>query len=1108
MKDHTVSEGHEENPWSDRPLEDISGPQTRRTMIRTAALLGGAGLMGAIEAREHLAASGGAQSSYRLNSPENIIYTSCLQCNTGCGAKVKIFEGIAAKIDGNPLSPHCLYPHLDANSSIGIAAGVDGALCPKGQAGLQSVYDPFRIRRVLKRAGKRGEGKWISIPFEDAIREIVDGGKLFKHVAGEENRNVEGLKDLYALRDPKVAKAMDADVSELRKVIKDVRKKKLPETAIAEAIAAFKKKHAEHLHVLIDPEHPDFGPKNNQLVFNWGRLKDGRGQFLRRFTQDAFGSTNAHGHTTVCQGSLYFTGKAMSEQWTYDEKSGEVKWTGGDKFYWQADTGNAEFILFVGASPFEGNYGPPGRTPRLTSAIVEGRMKIAVADPRFSKTASKAWKWLPIKPGYEAALALAIIRWMLENERYDGRYLACANKAASKAAGEPTWSNATWLVKLTSAGQPDKFVRAHEVGLEPLEKRKDKDGREYDYEKFVVSRGGKLYAVDPNDDKEAVTGDLFVAATLKDQAGVEFTAKTSLQLLKESAFEQTFDAWCDLAGLNAADVLEVAKEFASHGKKSVADIHRGVSQHTNGFYNCLAFNSLNMLVGNYDWKGGFIKATVWNIAGDSKGAPIPGKPWVYVNLHPNKARPFGISSIRHDIKYEETTLFTGYPAKRPYYPLSSDVYQDVIPSIGDQYPYPIKCLIQYMATPVYALPAGDKLIPILMNVEKLPLFISVDITVAETSMYADYIFPDLSYLERWEFQGSHPSIANKIMPIRQPAIAPLTEEVEVFGERIPCSLEAMILGLAERLGLSGFGPNGFGDGIRFTRPEDLYLKLAANVAAGDKEGEQVPDADESEHKVFLAARRHLPKSVFDPDRWKEAAGPENWSKVVYVLNRGGRYEDFDRAADGEQVRHKYGKLINLYSEKAATTKSAISGKNFAGIAKFFPPAIDCAGTPIDSSGFDLKLITHRDITMTKSRTAGNYWLTTVLPENALLMNKRDAVTRGLKQDDVVRVVSPSNPDGRWNLGNGSTSPLELRVKLIEGIRPGTVSFALGFGHWAYGASAITIDGVELPADSRRATGAHLNAAMQVDPVLKNTSLADPVGASVAFYDSMVRVVKV
>jgi tetrathionate reductase subunit A len=67
---------------------------------------------------------------------------------------------------------------------------------------------------------------------------------------------------------------------------------------------------------------------------------------------------NYHGHTTVCQGSLYFSGKAMSDQFV------EGKFTGGSKFYWQADTGNAEFCIFVGANPFEANYGPPLRVPR------------------------------------------------------------------------------------------------------------------------------------------------------------------------------------------------------------------------------------------------------------------------------------------------------------------------------------------------------------------------------------------------------------------------------------------------------------------------------------------------------------------------------------------------------------------------------------------------------------------------------------------------------------------------------------------------------------------------------------------------------------------------
>jgi hypothetical protein len=44
--------------------------------------------------------------------------------------------------------------------------------------------------------------------------------------------------------------------------------------------------------------------------------------------------------------------------------------------------------------------------------------------------------------------------------------------------------------------------------------------------------------------------------------------------------------------------------------------------------------------------------------------------------------------------------------------------------------------------------------------------------------------------------------------------------------------------------------------------------------------------------------------------------------------------------------------------------------------------------------------------------------------------------------------------------------------------------------------------------SRRATGVHANAAMRLDDYLKNTCLLDPVGGSVSFYDTKVRLVKV
>lgn len=68
------------------------------------------------------------------------------------------------KIDGNPYDPFNALPHLPYNTPPSAISTVDMSICPKGQAGIQTAYDPYRITKVLKRAGKRGENKWITIP--------------------------------------------------------------------------------------------------------------------------------------------------------------------------------------------------------------------------------------------------------------------------------------------------------------------------------------------------------------------------------------------------------------------------------------------------------------------------------------------------------------------------------------------------------------------------------------------------------------------------------------------------------------------------------------------------------------------------------------------------------------------------------------------------------------------------------------------------------------------------------------------------------------------------------------------------------------------------------
>jgi anaerobic selenocysteine-containing dehydrogenase len=146
--------------------------------------------------------------------------------------------------------------------------------------------------------------------------------------------------------------------------------------------------------------------------------------------------------------------------------------------------------------------------------------------------------------------------------------------------------------------------------------------------------------------------------------------------------------------------------------------------------------------------------------------------------------------------------------------------------------------------------------------------------------------------------------------------------------------------------------------------------------------------------------------------------------------------------------------------------------------------------------------------MNKSRTASNYWLLGLLPENHHQVKNRDADRLGLQSGDQVRLTSATNPAGVWDLTNGQPVPMPGRVRVIQGIRPGVVAFSLGHGHWAYGSRDVTIDGHTIAADRRRSTGFHGNAAMRVDPVTKNTTLSDLFGGSAVFYDTKVKLVRV
>jgi anaerobic selenocysteine-containing dehydrogenase len=89
---------------------------------------------------------------------EEITYsTSCCQCPVGCGIHVRVVEGRGIKIEPDTTSP--------INR---------GGIGPKGQAGLEVLYDPDRIQQPLKQMGKKGSNNWKPITWDEAIRELTE----------------------------------------------------------------------------------------------------------------------------------------------------------------------------------------------------------------------------------------------------------------------------------------------------------------------------------------------------------------------------------------------------------------------------------------------------------------------------------------------------------------------------------------------------------------------------------------------------------------------------------------------------------------------------------------------------------------------------------------------------------------------------------------------------------------------------------------------------------------------------------------------------------------------------------------------------------------------
>ncbi|HBH04202.1 MAG: dehydrogenase [Candidatus Rokubacteria bacterium RBG_16_73_20] len=289
---------------------------SRRDFVKLAgATAGGAATLGSTGAFRALSAGEAARLSQQSTQ---IKYTADVMCPAECGVMVKVENGVASAIYGNP--------HVPYNA---------GTLCAKGAAGLQLVYNANRIKYPMIRVGARGEGKFKRVTWDEAIAFIAD--------------KLTAIKKTYG-----------------------------PEAVIMDA----------------------------------GDVTD-RDTYWRLFF--AFGTPNCTEHGAICDTPrrhgprLMFGGKRVEPDVMRPVLLRQADGTLKNDYSYRT-----KLIVYAGWNPFTAtriNYESRG----TVGAKVAGA-RIIVIDPALSNTATKADRWIPIRPGTDPDLFAAILRYVLEHD--------------------------------------------------------------------------------------------------------------------------------------------------------------------------------------------------------------------------------------------------------------------------------------------------------------------------------------------------------------------------------------------------------------------------------------------------------------------------------------------------------------------------------------------------------------------------------------------------------------------------------------------------------------------------------------------------------------------
>lgn len=353
--------------------------------------------------------------------------------------------------------------------------------------------------------------------------------------------------------------------------------------------------------------------------------------------------------------------------------------------------------------------------------------KVVTIDPIKSATAHRSDEWVPVRPGYDGYLALAMSNYIIQNDLQNMDFIM------SSSTG-PFLVRDDTKAQLSTANWPAESAIIYQQMVSEAEEGYESQGAEA-VAAAVAAIPVDYYVWDNAVNAPVLVGDAIepvLEGTFTTTDGV--TVTTAFSLLKEQLSQYDIAEASRLTTIPVEQIERLARSFSSERAVSV-NITYGLDHYVNGYQNTWAIATLMALCGQFG----------------RNGAGFTG---VFAQSYGGNLTDYWFS----------TPEFKEYNCNVPNGRLSEMLTSQSLEGVD----YPAKVLVSFCHNPMSNLPGQNNWIN--GALPNLDYWIVLDMEMNDSCRYCDLILPVASWYEKEDLRIAY---NNPYMSLSEKAIEPL-----------------------------------------------------------------------------------------------------------------------------------------------------------------------------------------------------------------------------------------------------------------------------------------------------------------------------------------------